>query len=94
MPQPSIERRVEKLEETVASLAGLPERVMALESQIVQFRSDVGVEFSAIREEMRQIREEIRAGDEETRRFMRVLHEDLVARIAVIGEGSSRRKRR
>ena len=32
------------------------------------------------------LRREIQAGDEETRRFMRVLHEDVIARIAAIGE--------
>ena len=33
-----------------------------------------------------RLRTEIRAGDDETRRFMRVLHEDLIARITVMGE--------
>ena len=32
------------------------------------------------------VREEIRQGDEETRRYMRVLYEDVTARIAVLGE--------
>jgi hypothetical protein len=31
------------------------------------------------------LREEIRTGDEETRRFMRVLHEDVISRIAALG---------
>jgi hypothetical protein len=56
-------------------------------------------EFSATRAELRKemrdgddetrrtLREEIRAGDEETRTLMRVLHEDLVARIALIQRG-------
>jgi vacuolar-type H+-ATPase subunit H len=35
-------------------------------------------------ETRRVVREEIRAGDEETRTLMRVLHEYLVARIALI----------
>jgi hypothetical protein len=38
-------------------------------------------------ETRRVLREEIRAGDEETRTLMRVLHEDLVARIAMIQRG-------
>ncbi len=33
------------------------------------------------------LRAEIRKGDEDTRRFMRVLYEDLVDRIKTIGEG-------
>ena len=41
-------------------------------------------EFAALRAEMI-------AGDEETRRQMRVLHEDLVGRIALIQEGLPRR---
>jgi hypothetical protein len=39
-------------------------------------------------------REDIRAGDEETRRYMRVLYEDLVERIATIGPAGRRRPRR
>jgi hypothetical protein len=39
-------------------------------------------------EETRQVlRDEIRSGDEETRTLMRVLHEDVVGRIALLGEG-------
>lgn len=41
------------------------------------------VEIEAV---VRTLREEIRAGDEETRRVMRILHEDLVARIERLGE--------
>jgi len=36
------------------------------------------------------LRVEIRAGDEETRQQMRVLHEDLVARIGLLQEGLTR----
>ncbi len=32
------------------------------------------------------LRAEIRQGDEETRRYMRVLHEDVIARIAALGD--------
>ena len=38
-------------------------------------------------ETRRVLREEIRAGDEETRRFSRILHEDAMSRIAILGEG-------
>ena len=31
------------------------------------------------------LRQEIRAGDEETRRFMRILYENLVERIEILG---------
>ena len=32
------------------------------------------------------LRAEIRQGDEETRQYMRVLHEDVIARIAALGD--------
>ena len=57
--------------------------------------------FSAVRGEMAGMRDslltvlraEIREGDEETRRYMRVLHEDLVARIALLQNGRRPRKK-
>ena len=38
-----------------------------------------------------ELGKEIRDGDEETRRYMRVLHEEVLARIATIQEGRPRR---
>jgi predicted phage gp36 major capsid-like protein len=98
---------MDNLERRVETLVQLPERVTALEAQIVQLRDEMRSEFSATRAETRAgdeetrrtLREEIRAGDEETRRVlttrmddlfganerhMRVLHEDLVQRIATL----------
>jgi len=40
--------------------------------------------MTSMRDELRM---EIREGDDETRRLMRVLHEDLVARIASLDRG-------
>ncbi|MEP7309390.1 MAG: hypothetical protein ABJA98_28125 [Acidobacteriota bacterium] len=95
MAQKSLERRVEVLEKRVDILEQLPERVRAVELQIVQLREDLRGEFSALRAE-------IRAGDEDTRRVlrdemrelfadnqrqMRILHEDVIARIATIRQG-------
>jgi hypothetical protein len=40
------------------------------------------------------LRTEIRAGDEETRRQMRVLHEEVISRIALLREGQQRRNHR
>jgi len=82
----SNKRRVEILEQ-------LPERVTALEAQIVQLRDEMRAEFSATRAEaragdehvVRSLREEIRAGDEETRRFVRILHEEVIERIKLLG---------
>jgi chromosome segregation ATPase len=88
MQPKSLEDRVTLLEK---NLQGLPERVGALETgvteltgEFVQFRGEVRAEFSATRDGLRK---EIRDGDEETRRLMRVLHEDLVARIALLDRG-------
>lgn len=91
MPRQTIENRVETLERRVTAVEELPGRMDRLEVQIVQLRAEMHDEFSAIREE-------IRAGDEnvlatvsaridDARREARVLHEDAIARIAVIGEG-------
>ena len=110
MAQESLEVRMDRLEKRVGILEQLPERVTALESQIVLLRDEMRSEFSAVRGEIRDgdeqviktLRDEIRAGDEETRRVlsermeslfdenerhMRLLHEDLVERIARTGEG-------
>ena len=75
---------MDRLERRVEILEKLPERVTALESQIVQLRDEMRSEFSATRSDLRDA---IRDGDEETRRLMRVLHEDVVQRIATLKEG-------
>ena len=70
-------------------------QVAALGSQVLQLREEMRAELSATRAEARAgdeetrraLREGIRAGDEETRRQMRILHEDLMTRIARIGRG-------
>ena len=114
-------RRVEILEAKVDRLVDLPDRVAALELQIVQFRAEVRGEFAAIRREfagefaairgefagefaairqematkadLEQLRAEMREGDEDTRRFMRVLHEEVLSRIALLPEGRAARPR-
>ena len=101
MPNPGLVPRVEILEGKVEELAGLPDRMAALELQIVQFRAEVRAEFSATREELRQefrqklrqLRGEMVEGDEETRRLMRVLHEEVLSRIALLTEGRLARRR-
>jgi len=101
MAGPTLTQRVEILEQTVAELASLPARMAAVELQIVQLRDEMQVGFSAVRQEMavmrddlrtelkstaESLRADIREGDEETRRYMRVLHEDVIARIAALGD--------
>src|ERR1041384_4565627 len=62
-------------------------------------REETAILASTLRDDLRAVdlalRAEIRAGDEETRRYMRVLHEDLVGRIALLQEPrKTNRKRR
>lgn len=103
MPPQTLESKVEGLERRVTLLEKLPKRMDALESQIVQLRTEMRDEFSAVRTglsavqsdvsglrgEMTALRQELNAGDEETRRHMRVLIEDVISRIATLDEGRS-----
>jgi hypothetical protein len=67
-------------------LEGVEVRLTSFEGQILQLRTEMHAGFSTVQGEFAAVRQEIKQGDEETRRFMRVLHEDLVARIAVLQE--------
>lgn len=69
------------LEQQMQELRHLPTRVGALESQVLQLRQEMHVEFSAIRAQLT-------TADEETRTFMRILHEDVLARFVVTDEGN------
>ncbi len=107
MSEMTLESRVETLEQKVTEMGGLPVRFEAVEGrlvavegrlevvegQIVQLRTEMRDGFFAINHGLRdELRAEIRAGDEETRRYMRVLYEDLIERIERIGEGLPRRR--
>jgi hypothetical protein len=102
MPDPDLIQRIEILEQEVAGLELLPACMTAVESQILQLDSDMRAGFSAIRQEMasaisqlkERLGERIRSGDEETRRYMRVLHEDVIERISRIQEGPTSRRRK
>jgi uncharacterized membrane protein YccC len=89
MPQ-TLNSRMEVLEQQMEALSTLPDRVTSLESQILQFRVETRAEFAAVREEMQQrfdtLRDEVHSGDEETRRHMRLLHEEVMTRIALLDE--------
>lgn len=94
MAPETIEIKVQRLEDRVTRLEELPATVDDLTSQVLQLRTEMRAEFSAVRDEMRgmneqtvaTLRDEIRAGDAETRRFMLILHEKLVSNIATLGE--------
>ena len=74
----NLTERVEVLEMKVGSLEELPARMSAVESQIVQLRSEMHGEFSAVRQEMRDLggtlRQEMRALNEETDRLLEELN--------------------
>ena len=62
------------------ALRGLPDRVTSLETQMVQFRDEVRAEFSATRKHVDRKIDELGAQ-------MRTLHEEALARIALINRG-------
>jgi hypothetical protein len=66
----------------------------ALRQDFESFRVEVRGEFANVRAEAAAMEErlldEIRTGDEETRRQMRVLHEEVISRIALLQEGLHR----
>jgi hypothetical protein len=109
MPERTMTERLENLEKKMELLERLPERVSAVELQILHIRSEMHGQFSAVRSEMHEqfsavrgemheqfsaVRDELHTEIEETRRYMRVLHEEVLSRIAVIQEGHARRRRR
>jgi septation ring formation regulator EzrA len=55
-------------------------RFEKIETAIADSRADMNAQGT-------DLRAEIREGDEETRRFMMILHEDTLSKIALIGEG-------
>jgi len=104
MVRKTLEERVLTLEQQMIELRDLPVQMRELRSEFSQLRTEMRDEFSAIRSEMatragldpqlQGLRAEMVAGDEETRRQMRVLHEDLVSRIALLHEARPPRSRR
>src|SRR5687768_13213521 len=74
MPARPLTERVEILEQKVGNLELLPDRVAAVESQILQLRGEVQVGFSAI---LARVQE----GDEESRRHARTQQEEFLTRL-------------
>jgi hypothetical protein len=96
---------MDMVETKLSTLEAFPERMTALESQFLQLRDEMRAEFSATRHEIHEGDDElrtrideltttVRAGDQESQRLARILHEDLVSRIATIQEGLNGPKRR
>ena len=55
-----------------------------------ELRAEIRAANDALRDELRS---EIRGGEEETRRYMRILHEEVLDRLARLDEGRRRPKR-
>lgn len=87
MSSQTLVRRVESLEERVTLLEQLPARVDDLALQVVQLREEMHAEFSAIRTH-------IETGDERILSQERMLHEEVLARLALIQEAGPRRGKR
>src|SRR5262245_31310050 len=93
----NVTERVEVLEMRVGAMEELPARMAAVEAQIVQLRTEMRSEFSAVRQEMGQLgttlRQEMRTLNDETRAEMRMLHEEVLDRISRLGEGASTKRK-
>ena len=91
MSPESFAERVVRVEQRMSELRELPKKVDDLGLQVLQLRSEMHGEFSAVRAEMRQLNEETRREmrqlNDETRRHMLVLHEEVIGRIAMLQEG-------
>src|SRR3972149_4327545 len=93
MPPQTLENRVEKLETQMLELRELPALVAEVGVQILQLRTEMRPEFSAMRQEIRtgdeetrrSLREEMRAGDETLREEMRAGDETLRQEIRALG---------
>ena len=104
MNAPTPEERMDNLDKIVEPLRELPDRMTRVEEQIVQLRTEMRVEFSAIRRDM-ATKEDLSkyatkddiakfATKDDIAKFatkdeMRMLHEDLVDRLKVLGEAWS-----
>ncbi len=97
MQPQSFEERINSLEHQMHEMRDLPDRVTKLELQIQQFRQEVRDEFSATRTELRaEIVAAVRSLRDaivETNTYMRMLHEEALARIATVGEGRRGRRK-
>ena len=72
----------------------LPDRVAAIELQIVQLRTEMRDEFSVVRRDIGETRAELNEKHDDALRYMRVLHEDVIGRLAIIRDGQAPRRRK
>ena len=100
----TLDERVTVLEGTVAGLHELPKQVASLQGavttlqgDVATFRREVAARFEQVDARFERLERIVRDGDERNYSQMRMLHEDLVAKIALLGErrdGPDRRPRR
>jgi Fic family protein len=94
-----IPARVSRLESNISQLrAEMRDEFSAIRGEMATLgdtlRGEMAAGFGAVRDDMATFRADMIAGDEETRRHARMLHEDLVGRIALIQEDMPRRTNR
>jgi hypothetical protein len=102
MTTQTLVKRVDTLEERVTRVEELPARMDSLTLQVSQLRDEMRVEFSAVRDEIRAgdeetrrvLGDEIRAGDMQVMNQARVLHEDVVSRLALSQDAGHQRRKR
>ncbi|OFV91562.1 MAG: hypothetical protein A3G76_07055 [Acidobacteria bacterium RIFCSPLOWO2_12_FULL_65_11] len=87
----SLDVRVASLEsQFLQFLAEVNDQFLATRNEIravdAGLRQEIQAVADGLREEIATSRQETTAGDEETRRYMRVLHEEVISRIKAIGE--------
>ena len=87
MPPQTLASKVEDLETRVTRLQDLPARIDDLTSQVSQLRTEMRDEFSAVRTEMAAGFAAIAIRTDSLASQMRVLHEDVIERIALLQEG-------
>ena len=66
---------------------GLDHRMDRLESEVLQLRTEMHGEFATMRSEIAAVDDRLSVRIEDARRETRVLHEDVIARFALLGEG-------
>ena len=87
MPPQTLEFKVEDLQTRVTRLEELPARIDDLASQVSQLRTEMRDEFSVVRTEMAAGFATAEAKTDGLAVQMRMLHEDVIARIALLQEG-------
>ncbi len=93
----TLEDRVTALEGTVAGLQELPKQLASFQRDVAARFDQVDARFEQVDARFERLERIVRDGDERNYSQMRMLHEDLVTKIALLGErrdGPDRRPRR